>query len=162
MTAILTLLLLASCALAASFRPLHSPRLSLAAHSRPFLRISAGQGTEVECVECAEDKEGKEGAGVDLRVAVEIEYCTGCRWMLRSAWLAQELLSTFEQELTCVTLTPDKTQSGVFRVSVNGDVVWDRKDAETPGFPEAKALKQRVRDRVAPLRDLGHSEPKAP
>ncbi|MGL5495811.1 MAG: Rdx family protein, partial [Aeromonas sobria] len=26
---------------------------------------------------------------------IEIRYCTLCRWMLRAAWLAQELLSTF-------------------------------------------------------------------
>ena len=31
---------------------------------------------------------------------LEIEYCTQCRWMLRAAWMAQELLSTFEQELS--------------------------------------------------------------
>ena len=29
----------------------------------------------------------------------EIEYCTQCRWMLRAAWMAQELLSTFESDL---------------------------------------------------------------
>jgi len=27
---------------------------------------------------------------------VEIEYCTGCRFLPRAAWLAQELLTTFE------------------------------------------------------------------
>ena len=27
---------------------------------------------------------------------IEIEYCTQCRWMLRAAWVAQELLTTFE------------------------------------------------------------------
>jgi selT/selW/selH-like putative selenoprotein len=67
----------------------------------------------------------------------------------------------YHLQLTSVTLTPDKTQSGVFIVSLNGEVVWDRKNKDTLGFPEAKALKQRVRDRVAPRRDLGHSEAKA-
>lgn len=30
---------------------------------------------------------------------LEIEYCTQCRWLLRAAWMAQELLTTFEAEL---------------------------------------------------------------
>lgn len=29
---------------------------------------------------------------------VEIEYCTQCRWLLRAAWMAQELLVTFEED----------------------------------------------------------------
>lgn len=35
-------------------------------------------------------------------------------------------------------------------------LLWDRK-AEG-GFPETKVLKQRVRDRLEPGRDLGHSD----
>ena len=85
---------------------------------------------------------------------VEIEYCTGCRWMLRAAWIAQELLSTFERELGGVTLKPGTC--GVFDVSVDGKLVFSRK-AEG-GFIEAKELKQRVRDIVAPGRDLGHAD----
>lgn len=88
---------------------------------------------------------------------VEIEYCPGCRWMLRSAWLAQELLSTFEQDLDEVALRPAKV-SGTFQVRLNGQVVWDRK--ADSGFPEAKELKQRVRDIIAPDRSLGHSDKK--
>lgn len=37
---------------------------------------------------------------------VEIEYCTQCRWLLRAAWMAQELLTTFETELDEVALKP--------------------------------------------------------
>ena len=43
---------------------------------------------------------------------IEIEYCTRCRWLLRAAWMAQELLSTFEAELGEVALIPGG--SGVF------------------------------------------------
>lgn len=85
---------------------------------------------------------------------VEIVYCTQCRWLLRAAWLAQELLTTFEQELAEVALKPGT--GGVFEVRVNDELVWSR--AAEGRFPEAKELKQRVRDRVAPGRDLGHSE----
>ncbi len=85
---------------------------------------------------------------------VEIEYCTQCHWLLRAAWLAQELLTTFEKELGGVTLVPGA--GGVFEVRVNGETIWSRK-AEAR-FPDAKELKQRLRDRVAPEKDLGHSE----
>lgn len=84
---------------------------------------------------------------------VEIEYCTGCRWLMRAAWLAQELLSTFEADLSAVTLIPGST-GGIFEIRLNGETVWSRK--ERGRFPEAKELKQLVRDRVAPGRDLGH------
>ncbi len=85
--------------------------------------------------------------------AIEIEYCTGCRWLLRAAWLAQELLSTFEADLSAVTLKPG-SEGGIFEVRLDGNELWSRK-AEGR-FPEAKELKQRLRDRIAPGRDLGH------
>ena len=85
---------------------------------------------------------------------IEIEYCTRCRWLLRAAWIAQELLATFEHEIGETALQPGS--GGVFEVRVDGETVWSRK---TEGrFPDAKELKQRVRDRIAPGRDLGHSE----
>ena len=37
---------------------------------------------------------------------IEIEYCTKCRWLPRSAWIAQELLSTFNDEIKGITLCP--------------------------------------------------------
>ena len=86
---------------------------------------------------------------------IEIEYCTGCRWLTRAAWVAQELLATFEQELDQVALIPGET-GGIFDIRMNGDVVWSRKEAGR--FPEIKELKQRVRDIVAPERNLGHLE----
>ncbi len=85
---------------------------------------------------------------------VEIEYCTQCRWLLRAAWVAQELLTTFEQELREVALVPGS--GGIFEVRVEGTTVWSRKERER--FPEMKELKQLVRDRVAPEKDLGHSD----
>jgi selenoprotein W-related protein len=84
---------------------------------------------------------------------VRIRYCTGCKWLLRAAWLAQELLTTFEQELAEVTLIPDST-GGVFDVHIDDTLVWSR--AEQQRFPEPKEIKQAVRDLVAPGRDLGH------
>lgn len=91
-----------------------------------------------------------------LKNKVEIEYCTQCRWLLRAAWMAQELLTTFEQELHSVSLQPGT--GGVFVVRLNDMVIFSRKEAER--FPESKELKQLIRDVIAPDRDLGHSEKK--
>ncbi|MBN8996514.1 MAG: SelT/SelW/SelH family protein [Rhizobiales bacterium] len=89
---------------------------------------------------------------------VEIEYCRLCRWMLRAAWMQQELLQTFEEELGGVTLVPGT--GGTFVVRVDGEVVWSRK--QEGRFPDITELKQRVRDIVAPDRPLGHSDKKSP
>lgn len=85
---------------------------------------------------------------------VEIEYCTQCRWLLRAAWMAQELLTTFEGQIGEVALVPGR--GGVFDVRVEGDVVFSRQHARR--FPEAKEIKQLVRDRIAPGKSLGHSD----
>lgn len=88
---------------------------------------------------------------------IEIEFCTQCRWLLRAAWMAQELLTTFEQEVGEVALIPGT--GGVFEVRGEGELLWSRK--QEGRFPEAKELKQRVRDLIAPDKPLGHSEAQA-
>lgn len=86
------------------------------------------------------------------RPRVAITYCRQCNWLLRAAWMAQELLSTFAEDLGEVALLPGT--GGVFTVTVDEETVWDRR--RDGGFPDARTLKQRVRDRIAPGRDLGH------
>ena len=71
--------------------------------------------------------------------------------------MAQELLTTFQEEAGEVALQPGL--GGVFEVRVDGVTVWSH--AAEGRFPEAKELKQLVRDCIAPGRDLGHSERKA-
>lgn len=85
---------------------------------------------------------------------VEIEYCRQCRWLLRAAWMAQELLVTFEDDLGGVSLVPGT--GGAFEIRLAGETVWSR--AVEGRFPELKELKQRLRDRLAPDRPLGHSD----
>lgn len=102
---------------------------------------------------------------------VAITFCTQCRWMLRAAYFAQELLSTFGGSIGEVALIP--ATGGLFTVhltykpqetegTAEGEVqvrevlIWDRK-AEG-GFPETKILKQRVRNHIEPSKDLGHSD----
>ena len=83
---------------------------------------------------------------------IRIHYCTQCQWLLRAAWMAQELLSTFSTDLGGVTLVPGT--GGTFRIHCNDTLVWDR--TVDGGFPDAKVLKQRVRDMIFPDRPLGH------
>ncbi|GLT15667.1 SelT/SelW/SelH family protein [Vibrio algivorus] len=91
-----------------------------------------------------------------MKAKIEIFYCRQCNWMLRASWLSQELLHTFSEEIESVALHPDT--GGRFEIFCNGQVIWERKTDH--GFPEAKILKQRVRDIIAPDRNLGHSDNK--
>ncbi|KAK2700751.1 hypothetical protein QWA68_000280 [Fusarium oxysporum] len=93
---------------------------------------------------------------------VSIQFCTQCKWMLRAAYYAQELLSTFSTGLGEVALQP--STGGTFIVTITHQApgagiastktLWDRR--EDGGFPETKELKRRVRDVIEPGRDLGH------
>jgi selenoprotein W-related protein len=85
---------------------------------------------------------------------LEIEYCVRCRWLLRAGWMAQELLTTFESELGEVALIPGT--GGILEVRVDGQALWSRK--EHGRFPELAELKRLVRDRIAPGKELGHSD----
>lgn len=85
---------------------------------------------------------------------VTIKYCRQCRWLLRATWYAQELLTTFDEELDEVALCPGT--GGVFEITVASVTIWDR--ATDRGFPEIKQLKQRIRDQIAPDKSLGHSD----
>ncbi len=85
---------------------------------------------------------------------IEITFCTQCRWMLRATWVAQELFTTFPDQLGEIALIPGT--GGTFDVRLDDTLLWSRK--EEGHFPELKELKQRVRDIIDPERDLGHSE----
>ncbi len=83
---------------------------------------------------------------------IEIRYCTRCRFLLRAAWLAQELLTTFEQELGEVALVPGS--GGIFEVLLDGEVLASNR--ETKEMPDPAAVKRLLRDRIAPGRPIGH------
>ncbi|WP_412175611.1 SelT/SelW/SelH family protein [Albidovulum litorale] len=87
-----------------------------------------------------------------MNAQISITYCTGCNWLLRSGWMAQELLSTFGTDIGSVTLIPGT--GGIFEIRVGDELVWERK--RDGGFPDVKVLKQMIRDRIDPDRDLGH------
>lgn len=90
-----------------------------------------------------------------MKPSVQIEYCPKCGWLLRAAWIAQELLTTFTDDVRAVELRPSEI-AGRYTISIDEQVVWDRK--KEGRFPEAKEIKQRVRDIIAPAKDLGHSD----
>ena len=88
----------------------------------------------------------------ETKPQLSITYCTQCNWLLRSAWMAQEVLSTFSTEMGAVTLVPGT--GGIFEITLDGALIWERK--RDGGFPDVKQLKQLVRDRIDPERSLGH------
>lgn len=85
---------------------------------------------------------------------VEIRYCKQCRWLARSAWMAQELLTTFDEEIAELSLIPGT--GGIFEVEVNDKKIWSLK--KEGRFPEIKELKKLVRDEIAPEKLLGHTD----
>ncbi len=85
---------------------------------------------------------------------VEIEYCSQCRFILRAAWMAQELLMTFGDDLGEVALIPGS--GGIYEIRLEDEVLWNKQ--QQGRYPEPKEIKQRVRDLIDPERDLGHSD----
>jgi selenoprotein W-related protein len=92
-----------------------------------------------------------------MKPTITIEYCPKCNWMLRAAYMAQEILSTFSDDVNGVLLKPGEI-SGRYTISVDETELFDRK--REGRFPEIKELKQLIRDRVNPGKDLGHSDKK--
>jgi len=90
-----------------------------------------------------------------MKPIISIEYCPKCGWMLRAAYFAQELLTTFTGDVKGVLLEPSEV-NGSFIIRIDGKEIFDRRTAG--GFPEIKSLKQRVRDLVNPSKNLGHSD----
>lgn len=90
-----------------------------------------------------------------MKPSITIEYCPKCNWMMRAAYMAQELLTTFTDDIEGVMLKPSEI-SGRYTISINNDILFDRK--REGRFPEIKELKQALRDKVNPGKSLGHSD----
>jgi selenoprotein W-related protein len=69
--------------------------------------------------------------------------------------MTQELLTTFETELENVSLKPSEV-SGRYDIFLNDSILYSRKTEG--GFPEITELKKLVRDKIAPEKNLGHTE----
>jgi len=92
-----------------------------------------------------------------MKPSLAIEYCPKCGWLLRAAYMAQEFLTTFADELKSVQLQPSET-SGAYIISINDEIIFDRK--AQGGFLDIKELKQLIRNKIAPGKNLGHSDKK--
>lgn len=92
-----------------------------------------------------------------MKPVITITYCPRCGWMLRAAYMAQEILATFSEDIKGVLLEPAAI-SGQYTICVGAHLIFDRKTAGR--FPEIKELKQLIRDIVNPEKDLGHSDKK--
>lgn len=97
-------------------------------------------------------------SGAIAKPRVAIAYCAKCRFLPRATWLAQELLTTFAEELGEVALAPGDAGAFQVRLLAGGSEELIACRARDGGFPELAELKRRVRDRVAPGRALGHSD----
>ena len=92
-----------------------------------------------------------------MKPSITIEYCPKCGWLLRAAYMAQEILTTFNDDVKQVTLQPSEV-GGSYKISIDNKKIFDRK--EYNGFPEIKEIKQMVRDVVNPTKSLGHADRK--
>lgn len=92
-----------------------------------------------------------------MKPAITIEYCPKCGWLLRAAYMAQELLTTFNDDIRSVTLQPSET-GGAFFIRIDEEIIFNR--GELGRFPEIKEIKQMTRDKVNPGKNLGHADRK--
>ncbi len=85
---------------------------------------------------------------------ISIEFCTLCNWMHRATWMQQEFFTTFQDELESIKLI--QGTGGIYDIYLDNDLLFSRK--KEGRFPEIKEIKQMIRDRINPNRDLGHTE----
>ena len=92
-----------------------------------------------------------------MKPSITIEYCPKCGWLLRAAYMAQEILTTFTDDVKQVTLQPSDI-GGSYKIFIDDKKIFDRK--EFNGFPEIKEINQIIRDIVNPEKSLGHADRK--
>jgi selenoprotein W-related protein len=90
-----------------------------------------------------------------MKPTIILEYCPKCNWLMRAAYMTQELLTTFSDDVYGVMLQPSET-SGKYNIRIDNVTIFDRK--EQGRFPEIKELRQLVRDVVCPDKSLGRSD----
>ena len=83
---------------------------------------------------------------------IEIKFCPKCNWLSRATLISQELLSTYQSDLSSVTLVP--SESGVFDIVCNQSLIFSRKQESS--LIDIAIIKQRIRDLIDPDRNLGH------
>ena len=103
------------------FIPLSRGFISFSFH---LLYLYIDYGLFLKCTSLLQMEEIKEL--VQKKPEIIIKFCTRCNWMLRSAWMAQELLSTFGSDLVRVSLEPIAEPAGVYIILCDGIEIWNR------------------------------------
>ena len=90
------------------------------------------------------------------RPGISITYCTKCHFLPRASWVAQELLHTFEDYVSGVTLVPGG--GGQFDVRYGDELLFSNQ-AEGR-FPETRELRELLaaRSQEAPRSRHARSE----
>lgn len=78
------------------------------------------------------------------QVSVTITYCAPCNFTPRATWMAQELLQTFRDAISGLTLVPG--HGGIFEVAIDGEVVFSRQALGR--YPEPQEVREAIRDRL--------------
>lgn len=56
-----------------------------------------------------------------MKPNITIEYCPKCGWLLRAAYMAQEFITTFLEDLESVALKPSEI-AGRYTISINDEL----------------------------------------
>jgi selenoprotein W-related protein len=74
--------------------------------------------------------------------AVEIEYCVPCGFRERAIDVERAILNGLESELDSITLTMG--DHGVFRVTLDGDPIYEKSDDEYDVDAIVREIRQRL------------------
>ena len=75
---------------------------------------------------------------------------------MRAAWMAQEIINTYNSDIQSVNLVPG--EDGTFEIFCDEQAIFLRH--EEGKFIEIKDIKKRIRDFIDPERSLGHIDKK--
>ncbi|MDA1338582.1 MAG: SelT/SelW/SelH family protein [Proteobacteria bacterium] len=87
---------------------------------------------------------------------ITIKFCIKCGWLMRAAWMAQEIINTYVNDIESVCLVPG--EDGNFEIFCNDKAIFLRHDEGK--FIEITEIKKRIRDMIDPERSLGHIDGK--
>jgi selenoprotein W-related protein len=81
---------------------------------------------------------------VSQKPTISITYCAQCGFEARAAWLAQELLKSYHDQVAGVLLVPGA--GGILDVAIDGEVVYSR--WQTGRDPVIKELRDALHPRL--------------
>lgn len=105
-----------------------------------------------------------------------IQFCTKCKWTNRAIWYAQELFQTFDANtIADISLQPIIEFAGIFQVLIQVgstvELIYRRKfkkdgddldpqlaEVSYDGFPDAKFLKNLVKDKIHEVEKRANGE----